>query len=473
MGRVLQTYDLRRGLNLVFLSQPQTPDVITATFAWQDKVFAAWGNLHPRSPGGVWVFKRGGRVACLDLPPAIDGPIEQLLVFGSWVVGCTARTVQVWKSTTGEHYTTLSPTPAGAAPGEPIYTEKMCTMPTFLNKIFVGRTDGSVDIWNVRSAKLLYSLPPPSSNAGSVTALEPAPVVSLLAVAHKNGAFYIRNVETGALVRGLQGGSPNTSPVISIAFRNDDSGAGESGREPGIMATACQGSGDVTFWDLHSGGKVTGVLRGAHSTLADQARSGISRIEFLDGQPLLVSSGNDNALKTWIFDNTTLSPLPRRLHSRKGHSAAVTALTFLPAPSDGSESSGKWLLSASKDRSLWSFSLRKDGQNVELSQGDVERRAGKLEASGALRSAALDGYKVPEIISIASSLNRDGGMGTTASGPIWSNSRTVNGDAYNPSGWESVVTGHRGDRFARTWFWGRKRAGRWIFETSDRAEVQV
>ena len=437
-------------------------------------MWAAWGNLRPRSPGGIWVFKRGAKVASLEMPPAIDGPIQQLLIFGSWAVGCTTRSVQVWKSTTGEHYTTLHPPSSGPQAARAIYTGKMCTMPTFLNKVFIGRSDGSIDIWNLRTAVLLHTLLPASSNAGAVTALEPTPVLSLIAVAHRKGALYIRNVETGALWLNLRDSSPKTSPVISIAFRSDDLGAGEGGREAGVLATACQGSGDVTFWDLHDGAKVTGILRGAHSTAADQASSGgVSRIEYLDGQPLLVSSGNDNSLETWIFDETSRSTLPRRLHSRKGHSAAVTALAFLPAPSDGSESSGKWLLSASKDRSFWSFSLRKDSQNVELSQGGVEHKANKLEVSSARRSAVLDEYKAPEITCIASSLIRDGGMGPNASGPIWSNSRNVNWNASNESGWESVVTGHQRDRFARTWFWGRKRAGRWIFETSDRTEVKV
>ena len=36
VGRSLQTYDLRRGLQLVFLSRPQCPDTITTTCAYRD-----------------------------------------------------------------------------------------------------------------------------------------------------------------------------------------------------------------------------------------------------------------------------------------------------------------------------------------------------------------------------------------------------------------------------------------------------
>jgi U3 small nucleolar RNA-associated protein 21 len=64
-------------------------------------------------------------------------------------------------------------------------------------------------------------------------------------------------------------------------------------------------------------------------------------------------------------------------------------------------------------------------------------------------------------------------MGITTSGPIWSNPKFTNTESTNSTGWESVVTGHRGDKYARTWFWGKKKAGRWAFGTSDGTEVKV
>jgi U3 small nucleolar RNA-associated protein 21 len=41
------------------------------------------------------------------------------------------------------------------------------------------------------------------------------------------------------------------------------------------------------------------------------------------------------------------------------------------------------------------------------------------------------------------------------------------------TGWESVITGHKGDPWARTWFWGRKKAGRWAFHTGDGSPVSA
>ncbi|KAJ5469430.1 hypothetical protein N7539_009048 [Penicillium diatomitis] len=473
VGHTLQTYDVRKGLGLIFLSRPQTPETITATCAWHDKVFAAWGHLRPRSPGGIWVFKRGKRVAILD-SPQLDAPIERLAVFGSWVVGCWSGGLEVWKNGSYEHYTSLRPRPNPSASGDGVYSGIMCTMPTYLNKVFVGRTDGAVDIWNLRSGKLLHTLQPPSASAqpGPVTAMQPTPALSLMAIAHKDGSLVIQNVDSGQLVLSLRSSAARASPVTSITFRSDGLGAGHDGRMAGVMATAASGTGDITMWDLNNGGRVAGLLRGAHRVSNNVSAMGVNRVEFLDGQPVLVSSGDDNALRTWIFDETPFSPIPRPLHSRAGHSAAVNTIDFLPASSDGSEFGGKWLLSASKDCSMWGLSLRKDSQNAEMSQGNVERKAKKMGPSDQTGMTSAEAFKAPEVTCIASSLNRDGGMGTAASGAVWSNPKFGTTDATNATGWESVVTGHRGDQYARTWFWGKKKAGRWAFPTSDGTEVK-
>ena len=273
--------------------------------------------------------------------------------------------------------------------------------------------------------------------------------------------------------------------VSSITFRTDGRGAGEDGREDGVMATASTDDGDITLWDLHAGGRIMGVLRNGHnpsSSTQDGVRGGIGKIEFLPGQPLLISSGRDNSLKSWIFDEHKFSPIPRILHRRSGHAAAVTGLSFIPEEAYGADTIGKWLLSAGRDQSLWGWSLRRDGQSTELSQGNVQKKARKLALVGngldLGKGGSLEDLKAPEITSMACCLNRDGGLGTsTGGGPVWANvarqsSNKKSSDAP-VSGWESVITSHKGDKCARTWFWGRKKAGRWAFETKDGTEAKV
>ncbi|PGH32144.1 U3 small nucleolar RNA-associated protein 21 [[Emmonsia] crescens] len=497
VGRSLQTYDLRRGLSLVFLTRPQTPAVITAICAWKDKVLAAWGGGSlANEPQGVWVFKRGKKVGELAIPSSASSttttganePIEQLLVFGSWIVGCCSGSIRVWKSMTLEHYTTLTPpsprktssSSSSSSSSARVLTGRICNMPTYLNKIFAGRQDGSIDIWNLSTGKLVYTILPTTPDAGAVTAMEPTPALSLLAIAYSSGALTIHNVRTDQAVLHLRSpasiASANAaiSPITCISFRTDDLGAGHDGRKAGVMATASADSSDITMWDLNNGGRITGVLRDAHESSSSE-EPGISKIEFLNGQPVLISTGTDNALRSWIFDETPFSPTPRPLHSRSGHSAPITTIRFLPASSDDADTIGKWILSASKDRSLWGLSLRKDSQSAELSQGHVKLKSKKRGFVG----ARTEDFKTPEITCVACSLNRDGGMGTAAGaagvgagGPVWANAKGGSTEGTNLTGWESVVTGHRGDSFARTWFWGRKKAGRWAFGTHDGTEVK-
>ena len=483
VGRSLQTYDLKRGLNLVFITRPQTPADITATYSWKKKVFAAWGDKRNAGVQGLWIFERGKKVGELALPEDLDQPIRQILIFGSWIVACARTRIEVWKTADFEHYTTLHS--AASTRGDNELTGGMVNMPTYLNKIFVGRSNGWVEIWNVSTGKLIYTILPPAPDCGAVVCMEPTTALSLLAIAYSRGPLIIHNVLLDKTVLRLNAGTED-APVNSISFRSDGQGAGHDGRKDGVMATATAASGDVTFWDLNKGGRVMGVLRSAHNPPSHDGplvRGGISKIEFLSGQAVIVTSGRDNSLKSWIFDATPFSPVPRILHTRSGHAGPVTCLQFLPSDFDGAEAGNKWLLSGGQDRSLWGWSLRRDGQSTELSQGNIRKQAKKIGILGTSAlshgpTTTLDDLKAPEITCIASSLNRDGGIGALPGNqPIWQKGRSKDkrsdAEISGMTGWESVVTAHKEDPFARTWFWGRKRAGRWAFQTGDGSNVST
>ncbi|KAL8697065.1 MAG: hypothetical protein Q9224_002488, partial [Gallowayella concinna] len=483
VGQCLHTYDLRRGLNLIFITRPQTPTNITATVAWKDRVIAAWGGHGPNQEPGVWVFQRGKLCGELEMPLGSSEQVKELVVFGSWIVGRCLTRIEVWKSANYEHYTTLTPTATRGTSAGSTISGGICNMPTFLNKLLVGKEDGGVDIWNVSTGKLVYTIFPPDLTSGPVTSLQPTPTLSLVAIARANGSITIHDIRTDKPVMKLNASGASTANITSISFRTDGYGAGEDGQEAGIMATTGTGDSDVTLWDLNNGGRVVGVLHGAHnppSSVRGGVAGGINRVEFLPGQDVMVTSGLDNALKSWIFDANSLSKVPRILHSRTGHAAPVTKLSFLPTSAEDADTTGKWILSAGRDQSLWGWSIRKDGQSGELSQGAIRKKAKKLGLLGKNleidSSTSLEDLKAPEITCFACSLNRDGGIGAApGAGGIWSNVANKEGtsDASDSgtTGWESIVTGHRGDKYARTWFWGRKRAGRWALETTDSTEV--
>lgn len=153
-----------------------------------------------------------------------------------------------------------------------------------------------------------------------------------------------------------------------------------------IMASASI-HGDIALWDLDKR-KLVHVMRGAHDGF-------IPSIQFLNGQPILVSSGADNSvkvsvaficccildsffyflfytrmyydrnstfngLKQWIFDS--LDGLPRLLKLRSGHHAPPHRIRYY-----GDD--GHIILSAASDRSVRVFSTVRDSQSTELSQG--------------------------------------------------------------------------------------------------------
>ena len=78
----------------------------------------------------------------------------------------------------------------------------------------------------------------------------------------------------------------NCAGISSLIFHNFVDG------QP-IFASA-SATGHIAIWDLSAGGRLLHMVRGAHD-------SAISAIEWIPGQPVLVSSGEDNSVKVMTF----------------------------------------------------------------------------------------------------------------------------------------------------------------------------
>jgi U3 small nucleolar RNA-associated protein 21 len=61
----------------------------------------------------------------------------------------------------------------------------------------------------------------------------------------------------------------------------------------GVLASASS-NGHITLWDLSAGGRLLHIIRGAHD-------AAVTAIEWIPGQPILVSSGADNSVKVGDF----------------------------------------------------------------------------------------------------------------------------------------------------------------------------
>ena len=274
----------------------------------------------------------------------------------------------------------------------------ICHPATYLNKVLLGSDDGRALLLNVKSGSAIYEFAAfAGSSAGSgrvaVTCLANAPALDTVAVGLADGSIRVHNVrlDSPVAVFGHDGGR---KPVRDVSF--------SSGRGAPLLA-AVGDSGTVSVWDLEKK-RLRTLVVGAH------ASAGIS-CYFFPGSPILMTSGADNALKHWIFDNRDGSG--RLLRFRAGHSAPPKLVQFY------GEQGTRLLSAGGDDRALRVFSAIQDQQSLELSQSHVERRAKRLKI-------AETELKLPPVASMA-----------------WSETRERD--------WANVVTCHVGEPRAYTW----------------------
>ncbi|KAI9220670.1 Utp21 specific WD40 associated putative domain-containing protein [Blastocladiella britannica] len=201
-----------------------------------------------------------------------------------------------------------------------------------------------------------------------------------------------------------------------------------------MMATASH-LGDIAVWDLEKR-RLVHQVKGAHS-------GAIPSLQFLVGQPLLITSGADNAIKQFVFDSP--DGVPRLLKFRSGHAAPPTMVRFY-------DDEGKSVLTAGKDRTVRLFSIVRDAQSVEFSQGvgtGTAAGTGTHATKGAKRlGIALDQLRLPNVTAMATceKTQRD---------------------------WDNVVTAHESLPEARVWSYRRKALSETKLPTTDGATVKA
>lgn len=414
VGRSFQIYDVST-LHLLFVSQTQTPSKITALAAHYQYVFCGFQNQ-------IGIFKRGRLEATLSCPTTAT--INHIVVFGEFVVASTsAGEIFTFKRTTNKYATELHSSLYSINSAVHGQIVGIIHPPTYLNKVVVATTQ-NLFVFNINTGKLVFQSPE-NQIPESISAIEFAPALDIIALGTASGGVYLYNIKKGKPVgrRISAANSDSGTKVVSVSFRTDGS--------PHLVAGLS--SGDLFFYELEKNSRIH-VLKNAHR----QAYGGVANAKFLNGQSIIVTNGGDNHLKEYVFDPTisttnssVISP-PRHLRSRGGHSAPPVNIEF------PQENKSHFILSASSDRSFWSFSLRKDAQAQEMSQRMPKLSDGKRQA-GQVNSMK---DKFPEIISMSSNQTRVGD-------------------------WENIITGHKGETFARTWDSQSKRVGRHQLNTVD------
>ncbi|BFZ63815.1 rRNA-processing protein utp21 [Saitoella coloradoensis] len=399
VGRAFQTYDAAK-LNLLFVGlQAKAP--IAALKSHGNIMFAASENK-------ILAYKRGKLIFTIEPPTANVGTITHLEVFGDYVIAATDV----------NHIITYRLTPTADAaelwthitlPSKSIRITALAHPPTYLNKIFVGFSNGKYAIWNIRTGRQVYTSP--AAFPAAITCVSHSPVIDVLGIGCADGTVLVHNVKADETYLTFKA----QHRITALSFRTDG---------PQHLATATS-NGDICIWDLNKS-KILHVVRNAHS-------AAVTSVQFLNGQPVMVSASPDNSLKEWIFDSLE-SAVPRVLRQRSGHSAPSTKIRFYGPASH-------WLLSGSRDKSLRGFSLWNDSQTTELSQGPG---TAKLAAS---RGVTVDEVRLSEIVAVAAATARE-------------------------KDWDNVLTAHKDDNAARTWNWQSRRLGAYTLPTSDKTAVK-
>ncbi|NXF36604.1 WDR36 protein, partial [Nyctibius bracteatus] len=364
VGRSVHTYNVSNSL----------PQDITCLAADRMLIFASYDNiLHAFARNKEVVHTYEGHKARIHL----------LQPFGDHVISVDVDNVLiVWNIQSEEEYLQVDFDKANFAVSAVLHPS------TYLNKILLGSEQGSLQLWNIRSNKLLYSFP---GWHLAVTTLEQAPAVDVVAVGLVSGHIIVHNIKFDETLMKFQ---QDWGPITAISFRTADG-------HP-VMAAGSP-IGHIALWDLEEK-KLLCQMQDAHSTA-------IAGMSFVPGEPLLITNGADNAIRVWIFDGP--GGTGRVLRSRMGHSAPPTRIRY-------HGQNGEQILSAGQDGTLQCFSTVHEKFNKSLGRGSINKKKSKK------KGLKLDTMALPPITVFAS-------------------------EVAHQSDWDSIVACHQGYITCTTW----------------------
>lgn len=375
-GRALHLYDIQLQLKLVskpFPAQwPSTP--VTCIAAAHDFTFCALSS-------GIGVLKRLQPVVLWTLH---EECISHLVIVGDILVSVCRERVAVWSipssakravDATGDVLADI------ALPPE--FVVSAITHPsTYVNKILIGAKDGKCLLINLRTKKIVHEF---EGFGARVNCLEPSPVLDVVAAGLEDGRIVLHNIRVDETIMTFRHAEDKerraTHAVHHLAFRTD-------GDESLVSADA---EGNFFVWDLNE--------RLVRSEAYRVHVAGASLAEFLPGEPVLVTTGADNAVKIHIFD--AVGGEARVLRSREGHSLPPTIVRFCGYD-------GSMMVSAGLDRKLRLVSTVREARNRSFAQKNVGKRGARAKKRRRIEATTEKGEqrsemyeRLPPIIAIA------------------------------------------------------------------------
>ncbi|KAK4047049.1 rRNA-processing protein utp21 [Microbotryomycetes sp. JL221] len=277
---------------------------------------------------------------------------------------------------------------------------------SYLNKVVVASQLGQLAVWNVRTGALIHTFESNELHSrmpSPVTALTQSPAIDVLGVGLADGQCVLFDVRMGESLGKVRLEGEGCGEVAGVGFRND-----AEGQTLAVTST----TGHIALFDLSNKLRLLHLVRAAHE-------GPVGGLEWVPGQPLMMTSGGDNSLKQWLFD--TPSAAPRVLKQRSGHHAPPHLVRHY-----GED--GKAILTAGADHALRYTSVVRDSRGYELSQGSILKKANHL----GVKPSSL---KLPLVTGLS-----------------WSTSRTKE--------WDDVVTVSQKEALGRSWSVHDKRIGK-------------
>ncbi|XP_034945888.1 WD repeat-containing protein 36 [Chelonus insularis] len=271
---------------------------------------------------------------------------------------------------------------------------------TYINKILIGSEQGHLELWNVKTSKMLYFFDGWNS---SVTVIEQAPALHVVAIGLANGKIILHNIKKDIKIFEL---IQDWGLVTSISFRTDDT------INYPVMATGTL-NGHIVFWNLEER-KVESQILNAHFRA-------VSGLKYLPNEQLIVSSSSDNSLKLWICDVSDNSA--RLLRMREGHSEPPTHIRFY-------SDDGHNILSAAGDSTLRIFSTVTEIFNKSLGKASFNRKLSKKKGNKIINDHLI----MPPIINFVCEKTRE-------------------------KEWDNIAAAHLGLGLITTWSYDKLRMG--------------
>jgi len=351
-GKTFHTYGSSK-LGLLSVSKIHPCD-ISAVTADTYLVFAAAG-------ADIFVWRRGNELQrVLSSHQAL---VHIMLPFGPRLLSVDTESVlKIWDIKTGAEEMELT------FNNEKTKISCLCHPSTYLDKVLVGSEQGHIQLWNIKSTKLIYTFPGWGSR---VNVMEQAPAIDVVAVGLESGDIMVHNMKYDETVVKF---SQDWGPVTSLSFRTD-------GQPVMISGSGC---GDLACWDLERR-RLGHQVRSCH-------QGSVAGLRCLAGQPLLVTNSRDNSLKQWIFDMSDGGA--RLLRHREGHSQPPARIRYYGAL-------GQNILSAGQDSSLRVFSSVTDYLNRSLGHASYNRKVSKKH------KVSEDPVRMPHITDFTTDTSKD------------------------------------------------------------------